>query len=159
MLEPSLQEARAYWYKQLHNQVEVICGLERVEKGDSTVKDRSFKNLLLKSGETFSIKQAYQTLEQIFTEAQDFYDNWKSYQALWDIDQERVFGLLGDNIQAWNQFLKDLKASHKIIHTNDDYKCFGGLEITYGNVQHKVVTKYDQIHKDVLSKFGTTLLA
>jgi hypothetical protein len=27
ILDPPLAEARAYWYKQLHNQVEVICGL------------------------------------------------------------------------------------------------------------------------------------
>lgn len=56
MLEPSLAEARAYWYKQLHNQVEVICGLERVERKGDAVKEKSFKNLLLKMGETFSIK-------------------------------------------------------------------------------------------------------
>lgn len=66
MLEPSLQEARAYWYKQLHNQVQVICGLERVERKGEYVKEKSFKNILLKIGENFSIKQAYSILESIF---------------------------------------------------------------------------------------------
>jgi dynein heavy chain 1 len=30
MLDPSLEEARAYWYKALHDQVEIICGLPRI---------------------------------------------------------------------------------------------------------------------------------
>ena len=107
MLEPPLAEARAYWYKQLHNQVEVICGLERVDTTRSAQQsDRSYKNLLLKMGETFSIKQAYEVLEQVFCEAQAYYETWKSYQALWDIEQEKVFELLGDNIENWNLFLK-----------------------------------------------------
>jgi pyridoxine/pyridoxamine 5'-phosphate oxidase len=58
MLEPPLAEARAYWYKQLHNQVEVIGGLERVytTRSNTNSSDRQYKNLLLKMGETFSIK-------------------------------------------------------------------------------------------------------
>jgi dynein heavy chain 1 len=31
IMEPTMSEARAYWYKELHKQVEVICGLEKVE--------------------------------------------------------------------------------------------------------------------------------
>lgn len=48
MLEPPLNEARAYWYKQLHNQVEVICGLDRVDTKRSQLpsSEKSYKNLL-----------------------------------------------------------------------------------------------------------------
>ena len=65
MLEPPLAEARAYWYKQLHNQVEVICGLERIDttRSISTNADKTYKNLLLKMGENYSVKQAYFVLE------------------------------------------------------------------------------------------------
>jgi dynein heavy chain 1, cytosolic len=58
MLEPPLNEARAYWYKQLHNQVEVICGLDRVDTKRSQVasSEKSYKNLLSRMGEQFSIK-------------------------------------------------------------------------------------------------------
>jgi dynein heavy chain 1 len=31
ILDPPLSEARAFWYKQLHNQVGIVCGLERVD--------------------------------------------------------------------------------------------------------------------------------
>ena len=57
-------------------------------------------------GETFSIKQAYVVLESVFSDAFAYYETWKSYQALWDIEQDKVFDLLGENIENWNQFLK-----------------------------------------------------
>ena len=81
ILEPTLAEARAYWYKQLHNQVEVICGLERVDTTRSTISasEKSYKNLLLKMGEKFNIRQAYDTLEKVFGDAIDYFDTWKSY--------------------------------------------------------------------------------
>ena len=53
--------------------------------------EKSYKNLLLKMGETFSIKQAYVVLESVFAQANAYFDTWKSYQALWDIEQEKVF--------------------------------------------------------------------
>lgn len=94
-------------------------------------------------GETFSIKQAYVVLESVFAQANAYFDTWKSYQALWDIEQEKVFMTLGDNIENWNQFLKQLKAGRKLFDTNEDFKSFGGLEINYGTVQSKVSNKYD----------------
>ncbi len=65
--------------------------------------------------------------------------------------------MLGDNIDNWNKFLKDIRKGRKIFDSNDDFKCFGGLEITYTNVSSKVSSKYDQLHKEILSKFGGTL--
>ena len=51
--------------------------------------------------------------------------------------------MLGDNIDNWNKFLKDIRKGRKIFDSNDDFKCFGGLEITYTNVSSKVSSKYD----------------
>ena len=159
ILEPTLAEARAYWYKQLHNQVEVICGLERVDttKSNLTASEKSYKNLLLKMGEKFNIRQAYDALEKVFGDAVDYFDTWKSYQALWDIDLDKVFSQLSDNIESWNQLLKQIRQGRKIFDSNEDFKCFGGLEITYSNVASKVSNKYDQLHKEILNKFGSTL--
>lgn len=159
ILEPTLAEARAYWYKQLHNQVEVICGLERVDttRSNLTASEKSYKNLLLKMGEKFNIRQAYDTLEKVFGDAISYFDTWKSYQALWDIDLDKVFSQLSDNIDNWNQLLKQIRQGRKIFDSNEDFKCFGGLEITYNNVSSKVSNKYDQLHKEILSKFGSTL--
>ena len=82
---------------------------------------------------------------------------WQSYQALWDIEQGAVYDLLGDNIERWNQLLNEIRQGRKTFDTSEDYKLFGGIEISYGTVQTKVNNKYDQIHKEILNKFGSTL--
>ena len=143
MLEPSLSEARAFWYKELHNQVEVICGLERLSIRTAESQETTYKGLLLKMSENFNIKQAYGMLEEIFKNAEAYVDTWKSYQALWDIDQSKVYELLGDDIEQWNQLLNEIRQGRKTFDTAEDFKLFGGLEISYGTVQAKVNNKYD----------------
>ena len=86
LLEPSLAEAKAIWYKELHNQVEVICGLEKLSIRDSDAKDTTYKGLLVKMGENFNIRSVYTKLEEKFTEANSYVETWRNYQALWDID-------------------------------------------------------------------------
>ena len=103
------------------------------------------------------MKVAYSVLEQVFDEAAAYYETWKSYQALWDIEQTQVFNILGDNITKWNQILTEIRQGRKTFDTSEDFKCFGGLEISYGTVQNKVNSKYDQLHKEILSKFGSKL--
>ena len=41
--------------------------------------------------------------------------------------------------------------------TSETRRSFGPVIIDYGKVQSKVSLKYDAIHKDVLSKFGSLL--
>lgn len=112
VMEPTLSEARSYWYKELHKQVEVICGLEKVESKkvqEDERKDRTYLNLLSKMDEKCSIKTVYSKLEEIFCEAEAYYETWRSYQALWDIEQTHVYDLLGDNIERWNQLLNEIR--------------------------------------------------
>lgn len=93
--------------------------------------------------EKFNIKTVYSKLEAIFGEAEAHYETWKSYQALWDIEQTQVYELLGDNIERWNQLLNEIRQGRKTFDTSEDFKCFGGLEVSYGAVQGKVNNKYD----------------
>ena len=111
-MEPTLSEARAYWYKELHKQVEVICGLEKVESKkvlDDERKDSTYTNLLSKMGEKCNIKSVYSKLEEIFCNAEAYYETWKSYQALWDIENSSIYDLLGENIDRWNQLLNEIR--------------------------------------------------
>jgi hypothetical protein len=58
VLDPPISEARAFWYKKLHDQLEVICGLQRVEayryekfkqsEGTQGIKDKTYQSLILK---------------------------------------------------------------------------------------------------------------
>ena len=55
-------------------------------------------------GETFNIRSAYSEIEAVFKKAEEYVGTWRSYQALWDIDQKKnfVYELLGDEIEKWN---------------------------------------------------------
>jgi len=91
----------------------------------------------------FNIKQAYQTIEATFARASHYYEDWRSYQSLWDIDLENIYLKLSTDVSLWNQLLNEMKEARKTISTSEDFKCFGLLQISYGNVYSKVNTKYD----------------
>ena len=143
--------------------MEVICGLEKLTSSKDNVrddgKDRTYKGLLLRLGEQFNIKSVYRQLETSFGQAGSYVDTWRNYQALWDIDQKKdlVYKVLGDEIDKWNQMLNEIRASRRTFEQADNFAYFGGLAIAFGPVQQKVSSKYDQIHTDILNKFGTTL--
>ena len=59
LLEPSLIEAKTFWYKELHNQVEVICGLERLTIRNDESKEKTYKSLLNRMSDSFNIRQVY----------------------------------------------------------------------------------------------------
>lgn len=145
MLEPSLAEAKAFWYKEVHNQVEVICGLEKLSIRNDDSKDKTYKGLLSQMSEKFNIKQVYSKLEEVFAKAHEYVNTWRNNQGLWDIDQKKnlVYEILGDEIDKWNQLLNEITVSRRKIETAESFILFGGLEINYGAIQTKVSNKYD----------------
>ena len=63
ILDPPISEARAYWYKQIHDQLEIICGLQRVEAnryerfkpGEQAAganRDKTYQSLILKMSQS-----------------------------------------------------------------------------------------------------------
>jgi len=71
ILDPPLAEARAYLYTQLHAQVEVICGLRRVEaqrygkyRGQDSKREKTY-NSLVQQMKSYSITEAYVELEKV----------------------------------------------------------------------------------------------
>lgn len=83
MLDPPLAEARAFLYTQLHSQVEIICGLRRVEaqrygryRSQDNKRDRTY-NSLVKQMKNYSITDAYNELEKVLGAANGYFDIWK----------------------------------------------------------------------------------
>ena len=103
------------------------------------------------------LESAYLTIENMFKEAENYTNTWKSYQALWDIDSGSVYEDLGDSIEKCHQLLNEIRSGRKTFDTSEDQKYFGPIVIYYGAVQTKVNNKYDMIHKEILNKFGSTL--
>jgi len=53
ILDPPLAETRAFWYTALHQQVEIICGLKRVEaqrygkyKSQESLREKTYMSLV-----------------------------------------------------------------------------------------------------------------
>lgn len=47
--------------------------------------------------------------------------------------------------------------SRKLLDSSDVRRCFGPVVIEYGKVQSKVMLKFDNWHKEVLTSFGKLL--
>ena len=166
VLDPPISEARAFWYKKLHEQLEVICGLLRVEayryekfkqSEAQAGKDKTYQTLILRMSQDV-LNHAYMTLEKQITGAEEYVKTWKSYQTLWDIDASHIFNILDENIEKWQQILNEIRQGRKTFDNSETEKAFGAIIIYYGGVQAKVNNKYDQWHRDILNKFGSTLL-
>ena len=87
------------------------------------------------------MKSIYQQLEGIFKQAESFIDTFKKYQALWDIEQmnEKVYEILGDEIDKWNQILNEITVSKwRMSEMRTNYLFIGGIKITYGPVYNSV---------------------
>jgi dynein heavy chain 1 len=91
ILDPPLAEARAFLYTQLHAQVEIICGLRRVEaqrygryRGQDSKREKTY-NSLVQQMKSYSITEAYVELEKVLRASNNYFDIWKQYQALWDL--------------------------------------------------------------------------
>mmetsp|Transcript_20729 Transcript_20729/g.31814 ORF Transcript_20729/g.31814 Transcript_20729/m.31814 type:complete len:210 (+) Transcript_20729:2428-3057(+) len=69
ILDPPLAEGRAVLYTQLHQEIEVICGLKRFEaqrynriRGQDKQKDKTYSKLV-KQMKNYNITEAYQAIE------------------------------------------------------------------------------------------------
>lgn len=78
VLDPPIAEARAGLYTQLHEQIEVICGLRRVEaqrygryKKEGN-RDQTYTGLV-KQMKDYNIMEAYESLENVLCEAETYF--------------------------------------------------------------------------------------
>ena len=163
-LEPSLAEARCFWYNSLHSQVDMICSLNRIkgsryydqikDTGRKTVKD--YHSVLTLMNQDI-LDGSYLTLEGQMDLVTEYTNTWKQYQALWDLQSDKVYEQLGDNIEKWNNILNEINAGRKTFETSESEKVFGSIVVFFGGVQDKVANKYDTWHKEVLNKFSLRL--
>lgn len=54
----------------------------------------------------------------------------------------------------WMNLLDEIKSMRQHFDVVESQKEFGPIIIMFGKVQSKVSLKYDNWHKDILSKFG-----
>ncbi|CAF3632269.1 unnamed protein product, partial [Adineta steineri] len=164
VLVPPFESAREQLYNSFFDCQSVITSQKRIKNSryhvnaeiDTEEEDLIYNDLFTKFPEesNASIGEAYDTIEQLITEAETYFQGWLKYQVLWDLEPNDVFQRLGTNVQSWFECLKDIKESRKTLDTNEAYKSFGPLIIDFSKIQTKIGVKYDNWHQDLLRKFG-----
>lgn len=82
---------------------------------------------------------------------------WLQYQALWDLQTDTIINKLGEDLNQWQELLVEIKKARRTFDTSETSKEFGPIIINFAQVQNKVNLKYDQLHRDILNKFGQRL--
>jgi dynein heavy chain 1 len=106
ILEPSIQEARAFWYKEVHDCLGKICNLNQISQRKNKEKV-SFDRLLNKT-DGLKMGVAYESIERKFVEVYQYVDNeWRSIEMLWNLNTEIVCQKLveGGDITKWGGVL------------------------------------------------------
>merc|ERR1712228_772633 len=95
--------------------------LDDDDEDDST---NTFKSILNRVN-TEKIIDCYRKIEEITFAANEYSNTWLSYQALYDMDLNKVFEELGDDIGKWKTLLIDMKNSAGSFDSSDVEKSFG----------------------------------
>ena len=159
-LEPSIFEAREFWYNQFHQAMAIVCSNKRLEyrmesqfNKENKYKEDTYRNII-KMININILKNCYQSLEAKFDECEEYVKTWLSYQVLWDIQPKNIYDRLGDDMEKWQQLMNELKAGRKTFDNNETEKIFGSIVIDYSAVQSKINNKYDAWHKEIMNKFA-----
>ncbi len=70
-------------------------------------------------------------MEEHFKKVQRYIDPWLNYEALYAIDILDVEKLLGDNIDAWDAILTDIKEGRSLFDAEKTTENFGVIIIDF----------------------------
>lgn len=128
-------------------------GLETDSESQKTY--RKLLSKLSNAGE--ALDNSHAAINIVIRDAEDYVKTWTNYQALWDLQPDQVYSRLSDNMTVWMNVLDEIKSMRKHFDVAETQKDFGPLVIVFGKVQSKVTLKYDNWHKEILSKYGSLL--
>ena len=160
-IQPSLQEAREYWYNQLNLAMSIILSNKRLsyrivsQKEVNLDKETTYRDII-KLIDINLLRNSYNDIENEFSKCEEYVKTWLSYQVLWDIQPKTIYDKLGDDMEKWQQLMTELKEERKTFDNSESEKIFGAICIDYSAVQAKVNNKYDSWHTEIMNKFAET---
>lgn len=162
-LYPSIEEARFQIMQQLFAWEAIVTSQLRLQSsryqvGIDKPATETYRNILTKLPEgSKPMNNAYNAIASKIKEVQKYVNQWLTYQSLWDLQADTLYGQLGEDISKWMRCLNDIKTTRSTFDTSDTRREFGPIVIDFAKVQSKVSLKYDSWHKETLSKFGSLL--
>jgi dynein heavy chain 1, cytosolic len=165
IMEPTVQEMRAFWYKQLNGIVSIICSQKKIEsmkyeKGgrinntltnDDFQESPTFKSALKQINQEIMMA-ANRKIEEAIRNAAS-YVSISGCQALWNVDFTKLYEKLEGDVQKWHQCLGGLKI---LIKRNFDsaetIKHFGAVVIDYQKAQDQVNNRFNSLQDQIIRK-------
>ncbi|PVV04132.1 hypothetical protein BB560_001375 [Smittium megazygosporum] len=141
-------------------EVDAFFDINLASAGNSKIrppKDHTYRNILSKLPNDILLN-TYSIIESKIQSASEYVDTWLQYQALWDLNIEKISEFLGDDLEKWQLILLEIKKSRKTIDNINSSKSIGAnLIINFDQVQNKVNSKYDFWQSEILNRFGSKL--
>lgn len=114
-LYPSIEEARFQIMQQLFAWQAIVTSQQRLQSSryqvgvDKPVTE-TYRNILTKlpSGSS-PLENAYSAIAHKIKEVQSYVNEWLTYQTLWDLQADNLYGMLGEDIGKWMECLNDIK--------------------------------------------------
>ncbi|KAF8367390.1 dhc-1 [Pristionchus pacificus] len=163
-ISPTMEDAKAALLEQLYEWHGVVTGQARISSTrfqltiDQQASKRTYKEVLAKlPGGLTLLDKAFNTIEKLTSEVDEYVAEWLRYQALWDLQAETIYEKLGTDVSKWMRTLVEIRKSRSTFDTQDTRKEMFPIVVDYAKVQSKVTLKYDYWHKEVLHKFGNML--
>lgn len=164
-MDPPLEGARLHLVKILHSWMSMIGDLPRLkcfwsasEKSSEklSTSDATFRSALGKLSSD-DVQQCFDKIDSKMSEASAYSNTWLHYQALWDMDFQKICEAAGTDVHKWEKLLVDVKSARANFDNTSTTKRFGCIVVEYGSVQTKVNNKYDQWQKNLQTKFSELL--
>lgn len=165
-LNPPVERARENLYGQLQEFIAVVTDLPRIQAskyvlggGSEMQKSKlTYRSILseLPNGCIDAIN-VYQQIDKVMLETNEYVQSWLQIQSLWDLHTDQVVESLGENLDSWAALLREIKSERRKYNASGSAAEFGPVVIDFSQVQNKVTLKYDQLHKEILTRFGRKL--
>eukprot|EP01059_Diplonema_ambulator_P000955 TRINITY_DN1073_c1_g3_i1.p1 TRINITY_DN1073_c1_g3~~TRINITY_DN1073_c1_g3_i1.p1 ORF type:complete len:4809 (+),score=2284.26 TRINITY_DN1073_c1_g3_i1:72-14498(+) len=167
VLDPSIDFAKAEWIQRLQRVLGWILNVPKLqasryddslaapEEGE-TPPETSYASVLEELDPSV-VYAAFAQIDKRCSEAFKYFEDWMKFQALWEIELDRIVELCGGELTSWLSLLRDIKQSKTMMDASEVTKSFGAIIVCYQNVQEKVSKKYDETNRKLLDKFMTLL--
>ena len=163
-LNPPTDFARASWLAQLHDWLGIVCDLPamqasryemKMNASESHAQIANFSHLPNLC--VTELEAVYNVVENKHAKILTYIDQWLQFQSLWDLESDRVYDVLGDDLAKWLQLLQEIRKTRETFDTSESNKTFGTVTIDYEQVQTKVTSRYDQWQHEIRMKFAVKL--
>jgi dynein heavy chain 1 len=99
-LEPSIYEAREFWYNQFHQALSIVLSNRRLEyrieaqyNKESQFKESTYREIIKLIDQNI-LQNCYKKLENVFDECEEYVKTWLSYQVICYIQQNNIYNKL-----------------------------------------------------------------